>query len=482
MPSQTASSKVASAKRSVVGPSKGRTTFDPTQKYTPYATGGTIDGYVAPGWDGVQDAFSKNFADGQEVQAQLCITRGDGESLVDLMGVNSSVAAAAASNKSADEYTLDTVQPIWSCGKNLEVLIVAILVDRGLVQYDDPICKHWPAFAKQGKEGITIADLMRHSAGMAYFVDPEDPDNKFKQLTAEDIMARTPMHELIENSPPQQFGKSKRTYHTVSRGFVVDGLLKHVDPEGRTIGEFARDEILKPLGIDDSYFVALPTEEAAKISVANLCPPHPAYSMHFDFGPAMMGAGTPDMKFILQFLNPTSVANRCQLGVRGYNDDDPQATGIYMNSDGAPARIAECTSAWSFASARALTKVLSVFTNGGVSGGTRLISEESALKALDKMIFEVDEFSSLSCEFSQGGIGNIYSLMKDFGFVPEDTVAAYKGWIGWFGYGGSFNFTNIEEKITVSYTITGMGIRAPDPRGLEIMKAVAEVLEQGTPQ
>ena len=356
MSSQTSSSsQVATTSRSVVGPTKKTTTFDPTQRYAPYATGGTIDGYVAPGWDKVRDAFSKNFADGQEVQAQLCITRGDGESLVDLMGVNPSIAA---SDNSADEYTLDTVQPIWSCGKNLEVLVVAILVDRELIQYDDPICKHWPAFAKQGKEGITIADLMRHRAGMAYFVDPDDPENKFKQLTAEDIIARTPMHELIENSPPQQFGESRRTYHFVTRGFVLDGLLKHVDPQGRTIGEFARDEILIPLGIEDSYFVSLPSEENAKVSVANLCPPHPAYSMHFDLGPALMGAGTPDMKFILQFLNPASVANRCELGVRGYKDGDPQGTGIYMNSDGAPARIAECTSAWSFASARALITLM----------------------------------------------------------------------------------------------------------------------------
>ena len=122
--------------------------------------------------------------------------------------------------------------------------------------------------------------------------------------------------------------------------------------------------------------------------------------------------------------------------------------------------------------------MLSVFVNGGVSGGTRLISKESAKKALDKMVFDVDEFSSLSCEFSQGGIGNIHSLMKDFGFVDEDNVAAFEGWIGWLGYGGSINFTNIEEKITVSYTITGMSVHCPDPRGLGIMKAVAEVLKQ----
>ena len=150
MPAPT--SKVAA--RSVVGPSKGKTTFDPTQTYAPFATGGTIEGFVAPGWDKVAAAFGSNFADGQEVEAQLCITRGDGEPLVDLAGVNSSVAAASSAPSDSpddNEYTLDTVQPVFSSGKNLEVLIVAILVDRGLVQYDDPIATHWPAFAQQAR-------------------------------------------------------------------------------------------------------------------------------------------------------------------------------------------------------------------------------------------------------------------------------------------------------------------------------------------
>ena len=98
------------------------------------------------------------------------------------------------------------------------------------------------------------------------------------------------------------------------------------------------------------------------------------------------------------------------------------------------------------------------------------------------MVSEPDELSNLNCKFSQGGLGNIHSLAKSFGFLPDDAVAAQEGWVGWFGYGGSSNITHVEKKITMSYTITGMGLRAPDPRGLVIMKAVAEVLEQGSSQ
>lgn len=48
---------------------------------------------------------------------------------------------------------------------------VAMAVDRGYLQYDAPVCQYWPEFAQAGKAGITVADVMRHSAGLASFED-----------------------------------------------------------------------------------------------------------------------------------------------------------------------------------------------------------------------------------------------------------------------------------------------------------------------
>ena len=44
-----------------------------------------------------------------------------------------------------------------SMGKVVSSIVFAVLVDQGLVTYDDKISKHWPEFAKNGKEDITIA-------------------------------------------------------------------------------------------------------------------------------------------------------------------------------------------------------------------------------------------------------------------------------------------------------------------------------------
>ena len=63
----------------------------------------------------------------------------------------------------------DTLQIIFSSGKSVAAIAMAMLVDRGLVSYQDKISKHWPEFAQKGKENIKIEDLMRHEAGFFFF-------------------------------------------------------------------------------------------------------------------------------------------------------------------------------------------------------------------------------------------------------------------------------------------------------------------------
>ena len=49
-----------------------------------------------------------------------------------------------------------------------QALVVAMLVDRGLLSYDDLVTKHWPEFGKNGKEHVTVADVMRHEAFLTW--------------------------------------------------------------------------------------------------------------------------------------------------------------------------------------------------------------------------------------------------------------------------------------------------------------------------
>ena len=83
---------------------------------------------------------------------------------------------------------------VYSCGKPIASILIAILEDKGLLKYDDPISKHWPEFAKNGKKDIRICDLMRHESGLSRFL-AEVP----VEYTQTEAIKQNKIGEIIEN-------------------------------------------------------------------------------------------------------------------------------------------------------------------------------------------------------------------------------------------------------------------------------------------
>ena len=50
------------------------------------------------------------------------------------------------------DYDGDTLQTVWSSTKNLAALGMAMMVDRGLLQYGDKVTQHWPEYDR-GQKG-----------------------------------------------------------------------------------------------------------------------------------------------------------------------------------------------------------------------------------------------------------------------------------------------------------------------------------------
>ena len=106
-----------------------------------------------------------------------------------------------------------------------------MLVDRGLIDYDDAISKHWPEFAKESKHSITLADLMRHESGLANFTQSIDPEN----LTPK-ALKKNSLGQIIENEKQwfTEGAKNPREYHAITRRWVANDLFRRVEPGGRT--------------------------------------------------------------------------------------------------------------------------------------------------------------------------------------------------------------------------------------------------------
>ena len=69
--------------------------------------------------------------------------------------------------KDKSKFDEDSITTIFSSGKCVASVLMAILVDQGLIEYEKPVAEYWPEFAQNGKENITVEEVLRHEAGLA---------------------------------------------------------------------------------------------------------------------------------------------------------------------------------------------------------------------------------------------------------------------------------------------------------------------------
>jgi CubicO group peptidase (beta-lactamase class C family) len=93
--------------------------------------------------------------------AAVVVVRGD--RAVVLKGYGRRSAAAP------DPVTADTVFPLASCTKQFTTALLAMLVDDGALDWDDPVKKHFPAFRLSDANAnalLTVRDLVSHRTGL----------------------------------------------------------------------------------------------------------------------------------------------------------------------------------------------------------------------------------------------------------------------------------------------------------------------------
>ena len=138
-----------------------------------------IQGTVAPGFESVKQLFEDQMHTMAERQAQLCVYH-RGERVVDLW----------ADKIGDSNFSADSIVNVFSSSKSLEAIAVAYLVDRGQISYDAKVTEYWPEFGANGKEGITVADVMRHEAGMANFDSQVDMEELFTDKLKQNSVGR----------------------------------------------------------------------------------------------------------------------------------------------------------------------------------------------------------------------------------------------------------------------------------------------------
>lgn len=221
---------------------------------------------VESGFEEVKEIFEKHIKDGWDVGAGFTAYI-DGKQVVNLIGGYSNIDKSKA-------FTNDSLQLVASSTKVAESLCIAMLVDRGLISYDDKISKHWPEFGRKGKEHITLRQLMMHRAGLPALNDKLKDDEIFNLDKRAEILADQELFWI----PPDETANSKvaeepqdQAYHGITRGLYASEICRRVDPKKRSIAQFLQEEICQPLGIE--LFIGLPENLMSRVSDTMKAPP-----------------------------------------------------------------------------------------------------------------------------------------------------------------------------------------------------------------
>ena len=135
----------------------------------------------------------------------------------------------------------DSPMCLFSTSKGITALLVHMLQEDGLINVMDPVTFYAPEFARNGKENITIHQILAHRGGI-----PGLPrDVPMDVLWDED---RT--WELLCDAEPITTDGSKLAYHAITGGFVLERVIRQVT--GDNINAYIDRKIRQPMGM--KYF------------------------------------------------------------------------------------------------------------------------------------------------------------------------------------------------------------------------------------
>jgi len=393
-----------------------------------------VQGAVDPRFRRVQDVFEENFGRRAEVGASVCAWV-DGQKVVDLWG-------GLADVRTGRPWEEDTLGFLFSSTKGLTALAMLMLADRGKLDHDAPVAEYWPEFARNGKEAITVRQLLNHRSGLCAIDRP---------LTLDDLEDPARVAPALEAQEPLWEPGTHQGYCGVSFGIYVAELFRRI--EGRTIGRFLAEEVSAPLGAD--IHLGLPPE--AEERVATVYPPRRRDRILRGLPRLVWGRGVEGRVF-RAFADKSSrtaraFANPAELGPKALrNVNTPRVHRMelpWMNG---------------IANARSLATVYATLA-GVASSEVQLVVPELLEEVQRRQSWQVDRVLRKPMGFS-------------LGFVKEEShlFSPYPETFGHPGAGGCVGFADPPRRLAFGYVMNRMDWHLRSPRCLALCHAVYDCL------
>lgn len=136
----------------------------------------------------------------------------------------------------------ETLFPVYSAGKPMAALCIALLQQRGLIDLDRPVAAYLPEFGQAGKDAITVDDVLTHRGGV---VLPE------LWPGVKDGRDETWFWQQICNAKPR-YPRGTFAYMPGEYGWILNRLVSCLD--GRSLERFFAEELTRPLGLNDMHY------------------------------------------------------------------------------------------------------------------------------------------------------------------------------------------------------------------------------------
>ncbi|MGH9257196.1 MAG: serine hydrolase domain-containing protein [Vicinamibacterales bacterium] len=390
-----------------------------------------VEGHVSHAYEAVREAFAENFTRRHELGGACCAYV-HGEKVVDLWG-------GIRNKETGEPWEQDTMVLVWSASKGLAAMPLAVAHSRGWLDYEERVATYWPEFAQQGKDTITVRQLLAHQAGLFAF------DETVDQSVVADLDRLAIV--LARQKPAWEPG-TRQAYHAVSLGFYEGELMRRIDPRHRSLGQFFQDEIATPLALD--VYIRLP-EDIPNARLASLAPPSPV-DMLLGFPP----------RLALDSINHQSVVYRALLSNPG--------CAFVRDKEHVYARNLEVPSGGVVGTARGIARAYGVFASGGRELGLRPTTLDllaaPAVPPASGVFY--DDFFRGNVQFSLG-------FFKPGGAWRFGSARSF----GAPGSGGSLGFADPDAGIGYAYVTSQMGTALTgDPRDVALRDALYSALRR----
>lgn len=339
----------------------------------------------------VLEEFKKNFKKSKDLGASFTVYR-KGKPIVDLFGGYKDL------NKKY-KWDKNTVVSVHSVGKGLVSMCIAILVDKGLLDLNQPVEKYWPEFGSNDKKNILVRDLLSHQAGMYGW------KNKMRE---KDLYNWDYCTRLLSEQKPFHDLKHETCYHAKTSGYLSGEIIRRIS--GKTVGRFIQDEIVMKRNFQ--AFIGIPKKYHSQISEIKQYNEKKLINKKYY---------KKDKYNKIVFQNPT-------FNIKTYKTKEW--------------KISEIPSLNCYSNSRSLAAIYDLFVNTE-NTKLRLIKKETLLKITKVESNKMDYVMRMPIKWSP--VGFIIDGGKLFGNNKQS--------FGHTGSGGSIAFGDPVNKIGVAYTV-----------------------------